>query len=412
MSAGPTSWADLYPYRPPTCRAMATPWPILSKTPLEMSLACRCPRGQAKLRTKNGQSFDLMAVHYRWPTALFNHQSGKLPGDRRTAAQDDIVAGDMNLTPWSFTLRRQDKAFGLQRRTRAFWSWPARTPSGGPFPFPFLPIDQVYAGSDWRTVSVERGPRQGSDHYPVIVTLAYQGDATGDEPMNIEGSVGLVTGANRGPGQGLCAGPARRRRGQVYAGSADPSAITDPRLVPIKLDVTSTSRISPPQRGLFDVTLLINNAGAMLLSPMLAPGSDESYLRREMEVNVFGMQAMIRAFRPILAANGGGAIINMLSGGELVRRALSIYRHRSRPPWRQRRLPASNSRRRARRLSGVYAGFIDTDMAAASAVRDLAATGGERSLDGVARGRNHRARRQTAPRKSGTICALTRRLRR
>jgi NAD(P)-dependent dehydrogenase (short-subunit alcohol dehydrogenase family) len=60
------------------------------------------------------------------------------------------------------------------------------------------------------------------------------------------------------------------------------------------------------------VNLLINNAGIMLASPMLAEGS-EAALRAEMEVNVFGMLRMVRAFAPVLARNGGGAIANMLS---------------------------------------------------------------------------------------------------
>lgn len=78
-----------------------------------------------------------------------------------------IVAGDFNSAPWSFVRRREDAALGIERRTRALFSWPAqgRTP-------PFLPIDHVYAGPDWRTVSVQRGPRIGSDHYPVVAVLA------------------------------------------------------------------------------------------------------------------------------------------------------------------------------------------------------------------------------------------------
>jgi short-subunit dehydrogenase len=50
----------------------------------------------------------------------------------------------------------------------------------------------------------------------------------------------------------------------------------------------------------------------MLASPMLAGGS-EAALRAEMKVNVFGMLRMVRAFAPVLARNGGGAIANMLS---------------------------------------------------------------------------------------------------
>ena len=47
-----------------------------------------------------------------------------------------------------------------------------RGPAGMGLPFALLPIDHVSAGPGWRTVRVERGPLLGSDHYPVIVTLA------------------------------------------------------------------------------------------------------------------------------------------------------------------------------------------------------------------------------------------------
>jgi hypothetical protein len=68
-------------------------------------------------------------------------------------------------------------AVWLERRDRAVFSWPA-----GPvtrwkidLPVAFLPIDHIYAGSDWRTVKIERGPRGlGSDHRPLIITLALQ----------------------------------------------------------------------------------------------------------------------------------------------------------------------------------------------------------------------------------------------
>ena len=84
-----------------------------------------------------------------------------------------IVAGDFNSTPWSFSLRRQDAQFGLERRTRALFTFPVQTYSRyrAHAPFPLFPIDQIYAGSDWKTVSVTRGPRLGSDHLPTIAVL-------------------------------------------------------------------------------------------------------------------------------------------------------------------------------------------------------------------------------------------------
>jgi len=130
--------------------------------------------------------------------------------------------------------------------------------------------------------------------------------------MNIEGCAALVTGANRGLGcayaEALLAGGAAK----VYAAAREPSAIADAQVTPIRLDVTSPAHIAAAVKVCQDVNLLINNAGIMLRSAVLAEGSEDA-LRREMEVNVYGMLAMVRAFAPILAKNGGGAIVNMLS---------------------------------------------------------------------------------------------------
>lgn len=119
--------------------------------------------------------FTVVAVHYTWPIppGLQQAQSRKLAkviagfGQKST-----ILTGDFNSTPWSFTLKRQDKALGLRRWTRALPSWPASKFSRVmAAPAPFLPIDHVYAGAEWHAVKVERGPALGSDHRPVVVTL-------------------------------------------------------------------------------------------------------------------------------------------------------------------------------------------------------------------------------------------------
>jgi endonuclease/exonuclease/phosphatase (EEP) superfamily protein YafD len=123
-----------------------------------------------------GGPFIVLGMHAMWPvpggpqqtqSAFLAKVLSSLPKDRM------IVTGDFNSTPWSFALLRQDEMFGLERRTHGLASWPGWLDH--PFrlqpPFPVLAIDQVYAGRGWRTLSVERGPRLGSDHYPVIVTL-------------------------------------------------------------------------------------------------------------------------------------------------------------------------------------------------------------------------------------------------
>jgi endonuclease/exonuclease/phosphatase (EEP) superfamily protein YafD len=92
-----------------------------------------------------------------------------------------VVCGDFNSTPWSTGLRRQDRLFGLERRSRALFTWPVQpyTRFRLSSPLPFLALDHIYAGSAWRTVSVEAGPRLGSDHLPVIAVLERRSDALG-----------------------------------------------------------------------------------------------------------------------------------------------------------------------------------------------------------------------------------------
>jgi NAD(P)-dependent dehydrogenase (short-subunit alcohol dehydrogenase family) len=209
--------------------------------------------------------------------------------------------------------------------------------------------------------------------------------------MNIENSIAFVTGANRGLGKAytdalLAAGAAK-----VYAGVREPAsvAITDPRLVPVKLDVTQDSDVHAAAAACADVNLLINNAGIMLGSPMLAENS-EAALRAEIEVNVFGMLRMVGAFAPVLARNGGGAIANMLSVVSWFvfpfNATYCASKHAALALTEGVRIQLKSQ---GTQVVAVYAGFIDTDMAASfdrekTPPRQVA----ERTLDGIRNGLN------------------------
>lgn len=155
---------------------------IFSRRPPIRSKAARLrgprpgPLVRAVFRDGRGE-YAVIGVHYAWPTDADDQQAQEA-GLARTIAMSPperaIVAGDFNSAPWSFSRRRWDAEFGLVRRDRALFSWPARQYKRLRWLglFPFLPIDHVYAGSDWATVKVERGPRLGSDHYPVVMVLA------------------------------------------------------------------------------------------------------------------------------------------------------------------------------------------------------------------------------------------------
>jgi len=136
--------------------------------------------------------------------------------------------------------------------------------------------------------------------------------------MKIEGCTALVTGTSRGLGRLYVETLIRRGARKVYATARDTEAIRDlaerhPGVVEIMaIDITNQASVDAAAKDADDVELLINNAGVNNLQSLFAPDGFEA-ARADMECNYFGTLRMIRAFAPVLAANGGGAIINMLS---------------------------------------------------------------------------------------------------
>jgi NAD(P)-dependent dehydrogenase (short-subunit alcohol dehydrogenase family) len=130
--------------------------------------------------------------------------------------------------------------------------------------------------------------------------------------MQISSSVALVTGANRGLGRAFTQALLARGAHKVYAAARDPDSIATPGVTTLRLDVTNPDDIAAAVAAAPDVTLLINNAGITRGKALLASGALDA-ARAELETNVLGPLSLARAFAPILARNGGGAIINVLS---------------------------------------------------------------------------------------------------
>ncbi|MCM3659400.1 SDR family oxidoreductase [Georgenia satyanarayanai] len=129
--------------------------------------------------------------------------------------------------------------------------------------------------------------------------------------MEIAGSTALVTGANRGIGAEFVRQLKERGARKIYAAARRPESVTIDGVEVLTLDVTDAAQIRVAARIADDVDLLINNAGVSSGQPLLT--GDLAAIRHDMEVNLFGPLAMARAFAPVLAANGGGTLLNVLS---------------------------------------------------------------------------------------------------
>ncbi len=130
--------------------------------------------------------------------------------------------------------------------------------------------------------------------------------------MKIHRSTALVTGSSRGLGREFVR-QLLVRGASVYATARDAtslSSITDDKVTVLPLDVTDPASVSAAAETAGDVDLLINNAGVFTRTGVLG---DQDRARQEMEVNYWGALSMVRAFAPVLARNGGGAILNVAS---------------------------------------------------------------------------------------------------
>jgi NAD(P)-dependent dehydrogenase (short-subunit alcohol dehydrogenase family) len=181
--------------------------------------------------------------------------------------------------------------------------------------------------------------------------------------MKIKNSIALVTGANRGLGlayaKALLAAGARK----VYAGARDPSSVPVLEgLVPVRLDVNNADDIAAAVAQCGDVDLLINNAGIIGDEPLLGENGVEA-LRNVLDTNLYGVLAMSRAFAPVLRANGGGALVNMLSALSWVSLgSSSAYSVSKAAAWALSNGLRNELRGQGTQVVSVHAGYIDTDM--------------------------------------------------
>lgn len=180
--------------------------------------------------------------------------------------------------------------------------------------------------------------------------------------MDLKGAVVLVTGANRGIGAEFVRLLRERGAAKVYAAARDAEAVQAEGAEPLQLDITDASQVEAAVRVADDVQVLINNAGISTGTPLVS--GDEAAIRLEMETNFYGPLRMTRAFAPVLRANGGGAILNVISAlSWFTMPGAGAYSASKAATWMLTDSTRLELASQGTHVVSVHMGLVDTDMA-------------------------------------------------
>jgi NAD(P)-dependent dehydrogenase (short-subunit alcohol dehydrogenase family) len=176
---------------------------------------------------------------------------------------------------------------------------------------------------------------------------------------SLSGRTVLVTGANGGLGEQFVTEAIERAATKVYAAARTPKDWSEARIVPLALDITDPDAVARAAAEAPDVDLLVNNAGIAPAGDYITGPEDE--LRRIFETNFFGTLRVANAFAPVLAANGGGTMLNILSSSAWVS-VPTAYGASKAAMW-----SATNALRLVlepygTQVTGLLVGMIDTPM--------------------------------------------------
>ena len=182
--------------------------------------------------------------------------------------------------------------------------------------------------------------------------------------MKINGSVALVTGANRGLGRAFAKELVSRGAAKVYGAARDPAAVTEPGVLPVALDITDPEQVAQvaeavrgrqpagEQRGGAEIQHVHRRAG-----PGRGPAGDGDQLLRH-AAHVPGVRARARG-------GGGGAIVNMLSVTSFFTNPFDAsYGASKAAEWSLTNGVRLELHHQGTLVVAVHASFIDTDMAA------------------------------------------------
>ncbi|MFB7270827.1 SDR family oxidoreductase [Streptomyces sp. NPDC056244] len=175
----------------------------------------------------------------------------------------------------------------------------------------------------------------------------------------VSGATVLVTGGQRGLGRAFVQELLEAGAVKVYATARTPVADPDPRVVPLPLEVTDADSVAELARAAGDVSIVFNNAGIGDMAPLLTADLDQ--VRALFETNVLGALRIAQAFAPVLAAQGGGALVDIHSALSWAAGS-GAYGATKAAFWSLTNTLRLELRPQGTQVLGVHLGYTDTDM--------------------------------------------------
>lgn len=179
--------------------------------------------------------------------------------------------------------------------------------------------------------------------------------------QSLDGRTVLVTGANGGLGEQFVRQALARDAAKVYATARTTKHWDDARVQWLALDLTDPESVARAAAAATDVDLLVNNAAIAPAGDSISGPEDE--LRRIFETNFFGNLRVANAFTPVLAANGGGTLLNILSAAAWSN-VPTGYAASKAAMWSATNALRARLGPRGTQVVGLLVGMVDTPMSA------------------------------------------------
>jgi len=177
--------------------------------------------------------------------------------------------------------------------------------------------------------------------------------------VNVKGSTVVVTGGQRGLGKAIVDEFLQAGAAKVYSTARAPKPSDDPRVVSVELDVTKADSVAALARTAADADIVVNNAGVLGAPKLLE--SDIEEVKAVFETNYFGALRVAKAFAPILAENGGGALVDISSVLSWVG-GFGGYGDSKAALWSLTNSLRIELEKQGTLVTGVHLAYTDTDM--------------------------------------------------